>query len=476
MSATSTATTPRCDLLRLERTNMVTKLEDRVKVDLVALSNVILDNLRLCDPDSLTHNPEMLKRIAVQFNQGALLQYQYGEIEKAEVLCRGEIELFAHLSSCSPHRALCLASMVAPYINLARIFGQKGEVRESLSIFEDIYRFGLRQQDLCMFGHRISVADETAMCEASPQGFQKLLLSCRVIEAARVLQTIEDYSALLVLIDKNESLPEYQDTFFKQYLLELRSRVLLHFGRYEQAMQALEECCGLMPLNTTDRVVAHLLLSQIYREWGRSDSAAETLDKLEQHFAALEQFGRRLPIIRQIAYRIALERHLLSDNRGALAPAEKAFRLCSELSDQPGCIKTAILLLRICSDPAIDAHAVELQRQWYRELKQLASTTFFSLERACAYWELGLAAESLERNPELAREFLENSARLYALVPFVDSRQSCEAVKRSLDSRIRSFPVRSEFDSGVITNSSAAIDSTFAALMEFVSVKASSCL
>ena len=441
---------------------MVTKMEDRVKVDLVALSNVILENLRLCDSDSLTHTPEMLKRIAVQFNQGALLQYQYGEIEKAEELCRAEIELFAHLSSDSPHRALCLASMVAPYINLARIYGQKGEVRESLSIFEDIYRFGLQQQDLRIFSHRISVADEAAMCEASPPGFQKLLLSCRVVEAARVLQTVEDYSALLALVEKNESLPEYEDTFFKQYLLELRSRVLLHMGQYEQAMQALEESCGLRPLNTTDRVVAHLLLSQIYREWGRYDSAGDTIDKLEQHFAALEKFGRRLPIIRQIAYRIALERHLLGDNGRALEPAEKAFKLCSELSDQPGCIKTAILLLRI------SAHSAELQRQWYEELKRLASTTFFRLERACAYWELGLAAESLDPNPVSAGEFLENSYKLYGSIPFVDSRQSGAAVKSLLDSWVRRSPARSEFNREILRENSASIDSTFDALMEFV--------
>src|SRR5215470_17663731 len=109
----------RCDLIRLERTNMVTKMEDRIKVDLVAMSKLILDQLRLCAPDSLPDSPETLERIAVQFNQGALLQYQYGEIERAETLCRGAIELFARLSSRSTYRANCLASMVAPYVNIA---------------------------------------------------------------------------------------------------------------------------------------------------------------------------------------------------------------------------------------------------------------------------------------------------------------------------------------------------------------------
>src|SRR5258707_7708473 len=107
MSSNLANTEPRCDLIRLERTNMVTKMEDRIKVDLVALSKLILDKLRLCDSSSLPHTPDMLHQIAVQFNQGALLQYQYGEIERAETLCRAEIELFARLGSYSTDRALC---------------------------------------------------------------------------------------------------------------------------------------------------------------------------------------------------------------------------------------------------------------------------------------------------------------------------------------------------------------------------------
>src|SRR5688572_9225193 len=198
----------RCNLTRLERTNMVTKLEDRVKIDLVALSKLILDNLQQCDAGSLPHSPEMLNRIAVQFNQGALLQYQYGEIEKAETLCRASIEFFAELSSYSENRSVCLSNMVAPYVNLARIYGQKGEVKESLSIFEDIYRFGLEQDDLYIFNHRITVADKPGMIAVSEPTFARLLLSCRVSEAARVLQTVEDYSALLTLVDRNAGLPE----------------------------------------------------------------------------------------------------------------------------------------------------------------------------------------------------------------------------------------------------------------------------
>lgn len=444
---------------------MISKMEDRIKIDLASMSRLILDNLRQCDASALPHTPEMINRLAVQFNQGALLQYQYGEIERAETLCHAEIELFARLGSYSPNRALCLGNMIAPYMNLARIHGQKGEVAESLSIFEDIYRFGLRRQDLSIFGHRISVADAPAMFAAT-QGCQKVMLSCRVVEAARVLQTVEDYPALLALADENEGRPEYQEAFFRQYLLEVRCRSLLHTGRYEAALEALQECCRLMPLNTTDRVVAHLLLSQVYREWGRDDAARETLDKLEEHFAGLEKFGRRLPILRQLAYRLALERHLLGDDEAASDPAEKSFRWCGELSDQPGSIKAAILLLRLCAGGAFSPAA---GRRWFEELRRLASATLFRLERACACWELGLSAELVEsgggRGGETACEFLQRSYNLYRSMPFVDSRRSREAVGRALDSRglTAGAPVAgdpAEFDGSLI-------DSVFDALMEY---------
>jgi tetratricopeptide (TPR) repeat protein len=445
---------------------MVTKMEDRLKVDLVAFSKLILDHLQQCDSASLPHSTEQLNRIATQFNQGALLQYQYGEIERAETLCRASIEMFAELSTYSEHREICLANMVAPYINLARIYGQKGEVKESLSIFEDIYRFGLQEQDLYIFGHRISVANAPALIAVSESKFQKLLMSCRVIESARVLQTVEDYSALLALVERNERLPEYQDVFFRQYLLELRSRALLHMGQHDLALAALEECCRLMPATNTDRIVAHLLLSQIYREWGREDSAHETLNKLEEHLAAVSQFVRKLPVLRQVAYRLALERYALGVNSRALESAEQAFHWCGELNDQVGQIKAAILLLRICSRTTITPSRAA-QRRWYDALKQLASTTFFRLERACAYWELGLSAELLGHSSDSAFDYLENSYRLYRSVPFVDSQRSRETVRRSLESRSGLFSSRRTLAGEIVWEGSSSIDSTFDALMEY---------
>lgn len=471
MSFTPITTEPRCDLIRLERTNMVTKMEDRIKVDLVAMSKLILDHLRLCDLASLAHMPEMINRIAVQFNQGALLQYQYGEIGKAETLCRGEIELFAQLSSCSTHRALCLANMVPPYINLARIYGQEGEVKESLSIFEDIYRFSLQQQDLLIFGHHIPATEGRTIFEAAPD-YQRVMLSCRVVEAARVLQIIEDYPALLALVEMNEGRPEYQDGFFKQYLFEVRSRALLSLMEYEMAMDALAACCRQMPLNSTDRIVIHLLLSQIYREWGHKDLAREALNKLQEHFSAIEGFGRRLPILRQIAYRLALELYLLGDSPRAIGLAEKAFKWCSEWDDQPGSIKSAILLLRICSDRSESVYSPAMQRHWYTKLQQLASTTYFRLDRACAYWELGLSSESVEadngRGRQSACEFLENSYILYHSIPFIDSRQSSEAVRRSLGCRAHKLSVSDSPAEGIVGLHNSSIDSVFDALMDYV--------
>ena len=461
-SAELITTDARCDLIRMERTNMVTKMEDRVKVDLVAMSRMILGHLRQCDRNSRPVKDEVISKVAVQFNQGALVQYQYGEIERAEILCRAEIELFARLSTYATNRALCLASMVAPYVNLARIYGQKGDVEESLNIFENVYRLGVQRQDLSILGHQIQIEDGPNMFAATP-GCQKLMLSCRVLETARVLQTIEDYPALLALVEENEVLPEYQDTFFKQYLLEVRSRALLNTGRYEEALSTFEECCRLMSTTNTDRIVAHLFLSQLYREWGRDGLARQTLDKLEEYFAAIEHYGRKLPILRQIAYRIALERHLMGDDDKAVGPAEKAFNWCNELSDQPGCIKTAILLLRISAQT--NGH-YEPQRRWYDELQQVASNSFFRLERACAYWELGLSTGVAESNEESAREsacdFLQRSYDLYNSVPFVDSRKSSEAVKQSLDSRVSSTPAN-----GATIENSAEIDTLFDALMEY---------
>lgn len=457
----------RCDLLKMERTSMVAKMEDRIKVGLAPVSSMILDHLRQCKTGLSLPTPETINRLAVQFNQGALMQYQYGEIERAEMLCRGEIEFFAELGARSEHRPLCLANMVPPYINLARIYGQKGCVEKSLGIFEEVYRFGMQQQDLVVLGHRLRIADAPSIFAAAPS-YQKVMLSCKVVEATRILQTLEDYPALLALAEQNTDLPEYQDAFFQQYLAEAHCRAQLGLGQHEKALEAFGDCCGRIPTNSIDRILIHSLLSQIYREFGRYDFAVKVLNQMESHLAALEKLGRKLPVLRQLSYRLALERHLLGDDAAALGPAEKAFHWCGEWNDHPGSIRCAILLLRICSDPESGAYSSSGQHRWYNELQQIATTTFFRLDRACAYWELGLSAGLVavgeKPSQESAREFLENSYHLYSSVPFVDSERSAKIVKRLLratESHPRTFSAQRAMDS-------SAIDAAFDALMELV--------
>jgi len=471
MASNCVAMETRCDLIRLERTNMVTKMEDRVKVDLVAMSRIILDSISSCDKNSLASSPELMDRLAVCFNQGALLQYQHGEIERAEALCQAAIEVFAGLSSTPGNRVGCFAKMVTPYINLARIYGQRGEVSQALGIFEQIRRFTLQQQDLSILGWRLDGADSPEII-AAEQNLQKVMLSCGVIEWARVLQVNEDYEALLSLTETSLELPEYQGTFFKQYLLEVQSRALLALGQYEKAMATLSECCQQMPLNSVDRIVVHLLLAQLYREWGRHRSATETLDKLEGHLTAVEQYIRKLPVLRQVAYRLALERHLLGDDRRAMEPAEKSFQWCREWNDQVGSIKTAILLLRICTATAGSADSLSMGHRWYDELLQLASTSFFRVERASAYWELGLSFDVVKPGEESSQEsacwFLQNSYDLYRSVPLVDSRRSCKAVKQSLDWRLREPGTEIMHTHGSVEIHHPSIDSVFDELMGYV--------
>ena len=56
------------------------------------------------------------------------------------------------------------------------------------------------------------------------------MLSCRVVEAARVLLTVEDYPALLALAEANQGPSRISGHIFKQYLLEIQSRALLAMG------------------------------------------------------------------------------------------------------------------------------------------------------------------------------------------------------------------------------------------------------
>jgi hypothetical protein len=142
----------------------------------------------------------------------------------------------------------------------------------------------------------------------------------------------------------------------------------------------------------------------------------------------------------------------------ALAPAEKAFQWCSEWNDQPGSIRSAILLLR-----------VSREQRWYGELQKLASTTSFRLDRACAFWGLGLASELAQSDNE-SIQMLQNSYNLYRSIPFIESRQCCEAVKRALDARRNGAAPRSLYENEMVKIDNPSIDSVYHELMEYVPV------
>jgi hypothetical protein len=112
-----------------------------------------------------------------------------------------------------------------------------------------------------------------------------------------------------------------------------------------------------------------------------------------------------------------------------------------------------------------------MQYHWYEQLRQLASTTFFRLDRACAFWELGLVANLIGEGNKLARnsafEFLLNSYTLYRSMPFLESRQSAEVVKQLLESQGLGFEVDAAVGNESAWENSAAIDSVFDALMEY---------
>jgi len=62
---------------------------------------------------------------------------------------------------------------------------------------------------------------------------------------------------------------------------------------------------------------------------------------------------------------------------------------------------------------------------------------------------------------------LQNSYNLYRSIPFVESRQCCEAVKRSLDARRNGAAQRSH-ENDMVKINNASIDAVYDGLMEYV--------
>lgn len=247
-----------------------------------------------------------------------------------------------------------------------------------------------------------------------------------------------------------------------QFLLEVKCRALLGLKEYDRARLALNDCRSQMAENVLEQLATYPLLSQIYRESGDVDLATRTLAEMERYIRQAEANKKCGAHMRYMLYRLALERQLLGDLSRAHEAGRIAFDWCKEWNDQTGAIRCAMVLLRTYSTSLDRRGASE---QIYRDLLSLADRTHFRLERAYAYWELGMHADILfcgsRKGCVMSRELLGRSHSLFETVPLVDSLRACDVLKQMVST--------SEGYAGTASDRGTVMDSVYEKLMDYAS-------
>lgn len=369
-------------LLELEMSRLTTRMDTKPKRNLVsACEQLQAEFARSCHKLEVQGNCSLIGC----YNLGALLQYHYGELNRAEQICHRAIEICQALA-CQDSQVRWTAQMIQPYINLGRIAAARGDSALSLRIYDNVYRLFHKDCALAIDGYLIYGGIIPDLNREDPS-LAKISRNVYVLESIRALLQAYDYEGLLKFLDDlpNQASCEWiscQD----HAILEGRMKALLGMSRCRDALSAGRELITRLSHDGVRCPAVYTVFAEIYRQSGHTANAGKALDMGEKGLMH-ENLRCTDPYTPMFAmYLIALERLLLQDFDRALVAARTALTRAGELCDEVGVIKALIILtdLRSHGSGLSEGDSVD----WYRQLETTCGGSFYRFEKALAYAEL----------------------------------------------------------------------------------------
>jgi hypothetical protein len=385
-------------LLPLEAGRLITRMEDKVKRSLA----VACENLRRQFLEKTAQQP-LDTELVFFYNLGSLLQYHYGEFDRAELLCEHIIEVCQTLAFHGIP-SLWLGASVQPYINSARVAAARGQAGRSLEILKRVKLFVEQEKDLEIGHHRLS----TAFVPELERGEENMVLVGRNVyltDSLRALLIAEEYKGLLDFLAAVERDPFYtQNPQNRGTFLEGKARAHLGLAQYGEALGDLREFAQLMRSDSSRIYPAiYTLSAEVYWRCDQPAEAKKVLafaEKLIERYLATPNV-RRTAVIASHAYLIGLAYFRMRDFAGAARNGRLVLDLATEAGDEVLTMKALMLLLQT------GGGSEEQISRWRARLAEAAAGTHYRLEKALSYLCLasltGGASSSAERETLLSR-------------------------------------------------------------------------
>jgi tetratricopeptide (TPR) repeat protein len=318
--------------------------------------------------------------ITARFNSGALLQFQCGNLDRAESLCRRAIDI-CYLGQTSEEFVSWIQAMYWPCVNLGRVASARGDTEECLNIYQKLYAAATDGVDVDIASYRVPIQrafeylQRGSTLGRTEQIFAKAPLMYAIESVRSLLGVGRPADALRFLDDKCSSQLEGRDVIY----MELYLLCLLHLGRCQEIMSivASYECkdreYSMVPLLLI-RADAHARLGNIKE----IASSVEGIDKLAQ--SLVKRYSERTAAAQfspaYIYFRIALCMLVCGDAAAASQYAETSARLSSAIGNDSFYLKAAII------GSQVNERATELI---YEDLESAIRAATQRFDRALGY-------------------------------------------------------------------------------------------
>jgi tetratricopeptide (TPR) repeat protein len=388
------------------------------------------------------------------FNRAAQVQYQYGNLDSADEMCRAAIELCMRCFEVTKN-AEWIYAVLQPYVNIGRLEGMRGKTHEALARFRSAFLFVDGQTDFDVNGRCVPaiLSEEVRRCDRNAW---HVAVNCYVGDSVRACLLNEEYDTLrqFLLECRRDGI---ERTSAVRKLLEGEVRHCLATGELRRGLDQAVELWNVCKKDNVPDPSILGLLSDIYITGGKRDIAESILSTMASYCDQLAAAGQTDLKLKRALYVLSL-RYFFARNFGlAKANASRAVAVAQSLGDESTAIRATCLMAELQSDELTSGDQI------FPFLFSFADTTLYRFEQLLAYLELSAANYSPCAGTSLREVYKIKLRQLINRVPRADA----DLVRAVLADSSAGDHSDASLPAHTLINSSQMIEKVYEVLMDY---------
>ncbi len=438
----------------IERSCLLSAPEERTKTNLECEADHILRNLER--PTDDCPQPGIIRF----FNQGALILYQYGQLDRALQVCEAGIALCLTCFEATQNQKW-ITELLQPYANIARLCGIRGQTSEALSRFRALFLFVRGDEDLPLLDRLSIPATLSPACQDGGKSATRIFTNSYAGDSIRACLLNEDLPLLEQFLHQCHT-DGIDATSAARYLIEGEARYWLLMRKLSLAAEKSLALWTLLKREPVPDPAVLCLLCDVYLAGGEVGLASSTAAKALSYCDQVAEHGASERSLKRALYQLALRFLLCGDTLTAAATSLRSVEFAQSLGDESASIRLACLTNQIVPNKPSEP---SLRNESVSSLRLLASKTHYRLDQTLAYLALDALEEDDSKAPFSRSHFKQKALPLISLIGEADAQRIREVFFHRFGEE--RTPPETETKSEI--NVSTTIGRTYEALIEYAS-------